>query len=192
MGFVPSIPSWFDVRKAAQVVAYFALRAGGTINILRVTKLVYLADRRSMETRDHPITGDNFVSMPFGPVASFTYSYMKGQAPTKVDAWSEFVGPERHHVLPLARPLNIDDLDELSKKDLSILSETWDDFSDIRDQFELADWTHKFCPEWRNPNGSSIPIDFATVFKHLGKDNPVDLAEEIQAERSLVSILRGQ
>jgi len=29
------------------------------------TKLIYLADRLSMERRDHPITGDNFISMPF-------------------------------------------------------------------------------------------------------------------------------
>lgn len=61
------------------MVAFFAIKAGGLINILRATKLVYLADRLSMEKRDHAITGDNYVSMPFGPVNTNTYDYMNGR-----------------------------------------------------------------------------------------------------------------
>lgn len=52
--FVPHIPDWFDTRRAAQVVAYFGRKAGGRINILRAAKLVYLADRLSMERREYP------------------------------------------------------------------------------------------------------------------------------------------
>lgn len=166
------------------------MRAGGEINILKVTKLVYLADRLSMEKREHPITGDNFVSMPFGPVNSFTYSYMKGAAPVRRAAWAEFVGEERWHRLPLARPIAEDDLDELSVSDMKILESVWDLFKDV-DRFDLAEFTHRFCPEWRDPNGSSVPIDFATIFRTLGKDEPIDLAEEIQAERALSSAIHG-
>jgi uncharacterized phage-associated protein len=190
-GFVASIPNWFPTRKAAQVVAYFANAAGGSINVLRATKLVYLADRRSMEQREHPITGDNLVSMPFGPVNTYTYSYMNGQAKDRIDQWAEFIAPRREYDIPLARKVSADDLDELSRADLKILKETWDEFKDT-DRFDLAEWTHKFCPEWRDPNGSSIPIDFATVFKRLKKDDPVELAEQIQAERSLVLQLAGK
>lgn len=187
--YIPYIPDWFETRKAAQVTAFFAMKAGGTINILRVTKLVYLADRLSMEKREHPITGDNFVSMPFGPVNTYTYSYMSGQARARTHEWSEFIGSERWHNLPLAKHLEIDDLDELSRADLKILDETWEAYKDIQDQFELADFTHQFCPEWRDPNGSSVPIDFATVYKRLNKDDPIELAEQIQAERALAASL---
>lgn len=190
-GFVARIPKWFPTRKAAQVVAYFASRAGGQINVLRATKLVYLADRRSMDEREHPITGDNLVSMPFGPVNTYTYSYMNGEADGRSDEWGEFVAPREGHLIPLAHDIANKDLDELSKADLRILQETWDEFKDI-DRFDLAEWTHKYCPEWRDPKGSSIPIDFATVFKKLKKEDPIDLAEQIQAERSLVLELAGK
>lgn len=189
-GFVASIPRWFPTRKAAQVVAFFANKAGGSINVLRATKLVYLADRLSMAEREHPITGDNLVSMPFGPVNTYTYSYMNGQAGDRNDQWAEFVAPRRDYDIPLARKISPEDLDELSKADLKILNATWEAFKDI-ERFELAEWTHKFCPEWRDPKGSSIPIDFATVFKRLKKDDPIELAEQIQAERSLVLELSG-
>lgn len=128
--------------------------------------------------------------MPFGPVNSYTYSYMKGAAQVRVQDWAEFIGAERYHHLPLARELAEEDLDELSRGDLRILNEVWDNYCDV-DRFELADFTHKFCPEWRDPNGSSIPIDFATVYKRLGKNDPVELAEQIQAERVLNTTLNG-
>lgn len=184
-GFVASIPRWFPTRKAAQVVAYFADKAGGSINVFRAPKLVYLADRLSMAQREHPITGDDLVSMPFGPVNTYTYSYMNGQANDRNDQWSEFIAPRREYDIPLAREISTEDLDELSRADLRILKETWDEFKDI-EKFVLAEWTHRFCPEWRDPKGSSIPINFATIFKKLNKDDPVELAEQIQAERSLV------
>lgn len=191
MAYVPHIPAWFSTRKAAQVTAFFAARAGGAINILRATKLIYLADRNSLAQRERPITGDNFVSMPFGPVNTYTYSYMNGDVTDRAEDWAEFIGARQRHSIPLSRAVTNDDLDELSRAELRILEETWAAFRDIDDQFELAEWTHRFCPEWRDPNGSALPLEFATVFRVLEKPEPIDLAEEIQAERSLVSSLKG-
>lgn len=182
--FVPKTPEWFDARRAAQVVAFFALKAGGKINILRATKLIYLADRMSMDKRDHAITGDNYVSMHWGPVNTNTYDYMNGRGSRLADEWFAFVGKRVGNDLPLAAGVTSESLDELSKSDRAILEETWTQFSDI-ERFELADWTHRFCPEWQNPGNSSIPIDFSTVYKKLGKEDPASLAEEIQAERKL-------
>lgn len=187
--FLPQIPDWFEPRRAAQVTAYFALKSGGKINILKATKLVYLSDRLSMARRDHPITGDNFVSMPFGPVNTFTYSYMDGAAHS--DSWAEFVAPRNGNILELSKRIDIGDLDELSRSDLKILEDTWEEFKEV-DRFELAEWTHRYCPEWRDPGGSSIPIDFSTVFKNLSKESPAELADDIQAERELFIHLAGK
>lgn len=185
-GYVPTIPEWFNTRKAAQVTAYLASKNGGQINILRATKLIYLADRLSMERREYPITGDQFVSMPFGPVNSFTYSYMTGAARIRKRDWEEFIDPRAGNDLVIARPVITDDLDELSHADTAILEETWDTFKDIVDQFKLVEWVHEYCPEWKDPSGSSVPLDLATIFKTLGKEDPVELAEQVQAERRLV------
>lgn len=182
--FIPKTPRWFQARRAAQVVAFFGLKAGGAINILRAAKLVYLADRLSMERRDHSITDDNFVSMAFGPVNTNTYDFMNGRGTDGEEQWAAFVGKRTDHNLPIPRGVTFESLDELSRGDVKILEETWEAFSDI-ERFDLAEWTHRFCPEWQDPKGSSIPIDFSTVFKKLGKPDPAGLAEEIQAERKL-------
>lgn len=182
--FTPRTPDWFAARKAAQVVAFFALKAGGAINILRATKLVYLADRLSMGEREHPITGDNLVSMTFGPVNTNTYDLMNGRASAGQDEWAEFVAKRAEYDLPVAPGVTLETLDELSRSDLQILEKTWERFSDI-EKYKLADWTHRFCPEWQNPGKSSIPIDFSTVYRKLGKPHAAELAEEIQAERKL-------
>ena len=191
MAYTAKIPEWFATRRAAQVTAYFADKAGGQINVLRATTLVYLSDRMSMAEREHPVTGDNFVAMPFGPVNTYTYSLMNGEVEQNLlHIWAEFVAPRAGYNIPLARPITSDDLDELSRSDLRILEATWERFKDI-EKYELADWTHEFCPEWRDPNSSSVPIDFATVYKHLEKSEPIELAEQIQAERALVASFAG-
>lgn len=48
----------FNVEKAAQITAYFALRAGGSIDELKVLKLVYIAERAYLDAYELPLTGD--------------------------------------------------------------------------------------------------------------------------------------
>lgn len=182
--FLPKTPEWFDTRRAAQVVAFFALKAGGKINILKATKLVYLADRLSMDRRDHPITNDSYVSMPFGPVNTNTYNYMNGKGSIRKDVWAKFMAARVEHDLLVTKGLSADDLDDLSRADRNILEDTWQEFKDI-DRFELAEWTHRYCPEWQNPGQSSLPIEFSTIFKKLNKADPAELVEQLQAERKL-------
>jgi uncharacterized phage-associated protein len=189
--FVPKIPTWFDTRKAAQVTAFFAIKSGGNINVLMATKLIYLADRLSMEKRDYPITGDTFVSMDFGPVNSYTYSYMKNEARDRQKDWDEFIGARQGHELSIAQKVALQDLDELSPVDVEILEATWEKHKDTSN-FKLAEWTHEFCPEWQDPNGSSVPIEYSTVFNALRKEKPVDLTEAILRERRLQSVLIAQ
>lgn len=182
--FVPQIPSWFQTRKVAQVAAFFALKNGGKINVLRLTKLIYLADRRHMRDFEFPITGDDFVSMPFGPVNSATYNYMNDKTRVRQNEWREFIGKREGKNVPLSRPTSIHDLDELSRAEINTLEETWKEFKDL-EQFALAEWTHVHCPEWHDPSGSSIPIGFSSVYKYLGKENSAELAEQIEMERGL-------
>jgi uncharacterized phage-associated protein len=192
MAYERKIPAWFSARKAAQVTAFFAKKAGGRINILRATKLIYLSDRLSMDERDHPITGDDFVSMRFGPVNTYTYSLMNGEGSNKQSEWFEFIAPRDEHWLSLSKRFESDaDLDELSRAELTILEKIWTQFEHFGDQFKLADFTHIYCPEWRDPNGSSIPIDFPTIYNKLNKENPIELAEDIAAERAFKASLAG-
>ncbi len=71
-------PIWYNARKAAQVAAFFALSEGGKINVLKLVKLIYLADRSAMEAFEAPILNDKFVSMDHGPVNSITLNLING------------------------------------------------------------------------------------------------------------------
>ena len=63
----------FNEKKAAQAAAYFLFRAATPLSVLKLTKLLYLAERRSFERFGEPMIGENPVSMPHGPVLSTTY-----------------------------------------------------------------------------------------------------------------------
>lgn len=173
---------WFNTRKAAQVVAFFAIREGGAINVLKATKLVYLADRLNMEKFDFPITGDNFVSMDHGPVNSVTLSCINGMEGDRPD-WESFLTDRSGHEVGVSnKALSEDDLDELSDAEIGTLDEIWSKFGHM-DRYVVRDWTHLNCPEWEDPEGSSNPIPFSRVFKFLGKAHPDFLENQVKIGR---------
>src|SRR4051794_10441774 len=115
--------SGYNVRKAAQVGAFFAQRAGGKINVLLLSKLVYLADREFMRRYDCPILFDHLVSMPHGPVNSLTLNYVNGFL--QDDNWDKFLSGRESYTVALSSPgIVIDDLDELSGAEIEVLEAT--------------------------------------------------------------------
>lgn len=175
---------WFNTRKAAQVVAFFAQKQGGAINVLKVTKLVYIADRMNMEKYDFPITGDNFVSMDHGPVNSISYDCVNGMQGQRPD-WEQFVTDRSGYTIGISNPeFTEDHLDEFSDAEFETLEAVWAKFGSMT-QYQVRDWTHENCPEWEDPNGSSSPIPFSRVYKFLGKQHPDVLEARIIAERNI-------
>jgi uncharacterized phage-associated protein len=180
----------YDLNKAAQVVAFFALKEGGAINVLKLSKLVYLAERECMRAYDEPMFYDKLVSMPDGPVASVTLNFMNGA--NIDDRWSAFVAPRTGYDIPLARDLTLSDLDHLSPADIDILEGLWARFG-AYDQYQIRDWTHRpeNIPEWSDPEGSSNPISHSTVFEKLGKDAPQELESDVAEFRRLSRVLNA-
>ena len=180
----------YDLEKAAQVVAFFAMKQGGSINVLKLAKLVYLAERQSLEEFDEPMLYDDLVSMPEGPVASVTLNFINGMISDPL--WSKMVGQRSGREVPLAHAdLAVSDLDHLSVADCRILDGLWERFG-AYDRFRLRDWTHvaENVPEWVDPQGSSNPIRHTTVFAHLGRSNPDELARRVDEVREISKVLR--
>src|SRR5690348_2087883 len=96
-------PVWYNARKAAQVAAFFAKAQGGKINVLKLVKLIYLADRLALETFEYPILEDKFVSMDHGPVNSITLNYVNGMSDDR-DEWAEFISDRTGHLIALSNP----------------------------------------------------------------------------------------
>ena len=150
----------FNEKKAAQAAAYLLFRAGKPLSVLKLTKLLYLAERRSFEKFGEPMIGDNPVSMPHGPVLSTTYDHMNGALRSIEGGWESWIADREGHLVDLRNRQAVklpDALLELSDADLEVLAETWDRFGAM-DQWALREWTHANCPEWRDPQGSSSPI----------------------------------
>jgi len=67
----------------------------------------------------------------------------------------------------------------LSGATKEILAELWGRFGHMTAN-ELRNYTHEDCPEWRDPDGSSAPISYKTVF--IANGIPADEAAEIEQE----------
>lgn len=178
----------YNEAKAAQVAAYFAIREGGRINVLKLAKLMYLTERRSMEIFDEPMFFDKLVSMDHGPVTSISLNHINNLLPS--DVWPRYIEGRAGYDVVAAGGVTLDRLDHLSRADLRLLEGLWAEFGSY-DQFRLRDWTHQHCLEWENPHGSSYDIPPDRVFKFLHKAEPDMLAEEVRERRALDRALAG-
>ncbi len=178
----------FTCTTAAQVCAFFALKAGGRINILKLMKLLYLSERESMRRFDLPIIYDRFVSMNNGPVLSATLDLLNGSSSDAdcAEQWARWIGGRDQHDIKVQRGIREDMFDHLSRADLEVLNAVWEQFG-MHDKWELVSHTHKNCPEWKHPGGSSLPIRYEDVLLALGKSESVsrEIAGEIRGQREL-------
>jgi uncharacterized phage-associated protein len=162
----------FDERKAAHAAACLLHKAGGKLPLLKLMKLLYLAERLSLKRYGDTITGDAFVSMNQGPVLSMTYEHMNGALPSKQGGWETWISDRENHAVALRDRTMIrspeEDLLALSDTDLECLTEVWEEFGHM-DRWALVEYTHSnACPEWEDPKGSSRPIPPARVLKAVG------------------------
>jgi uncharacterized phage-associated protein len=159
----------FNEKKAAQVAAFFLIQANAGLTILKLMKLMYLAERRSFESYGEGLVGDRLVSMPHGPVLSITHNYMNGELPSAVGGWDTWIADRAGHELSLNESKStalVDDLLELSDADVMVLNDTWQQFGNMTG-WQLRDYTHAHCPEWKDPDGSMIPMKPEDLFSAL-------------------------
>jgi uncharacterized phage-associated protein len=172
----------YNARKAAQVVAYFAVKSPQKrIDVLKVIKLVYLADRESIRTSGFPILDEARVSMPHGPVNSMTYSHIQGEFDLTECGWSEFLRDRANHQVSFRHGAQ-EDWDELSEFEIACLDAVWDKFGQM-DKWTLVNWTHdpRNVPEWEYPNGSSQLLPIERIMLAVGLENHVSHAEEVRS-----------
>ena len=172
----------FTGKKVAQMAAVFTDRQGGTIYILKLIKLLYLADRQSIDQYGSPISYDRMVSMPEGPVLSRTLDLINGSVSGQdAEQWDAWLTDRENHQISLNKDIHRNLLDELSDADIGILETVWAEFGHMS-RYEIRDYTHDNLDEWEDPNGSSLPIGNMAVLKALGKDD-VEAAETVRRLR---------
>jgi len=176
----------FSEQRVAQMAAYLLGREKGRMNYLKLIKLLYLADRESIKRHGHPISDDRYVSMDHGPVLSKTFNLIKGAVKFAERGWNYWIADRADYDVALKRKATREALDELSDANLDVLSDIYAKFGKM-DEWKLVDYTHRYCPEWTDPKGSSIPIEYEDIFKAFGR-TPVEarkLGARLEQQRKI-------
>ncbi len=177
----------YSEKRAAQTAAFFISRAGGTIELLKLMKLMYLAERESLTRYGEPITGDVLVSMKHGPVLSITLDHINGFIDSEEGGWESWISARAGHQLGL-QPAHdpADKLTQLSDADMEILDFIWDKFGQYS-KYKLRDITHEICSEWEDPGDTSQLIPYSRVLNCVGHKPEVvrELEQRIRDEEEL-------
>ena len=165
-------------EKIAHIAAYLIRKLGGKVERLKLAKLMYLADRQSLDDRGCSMSGDQFESIDWGPVLSNAYGFMWGRgelsAQSLWDSLIENCERDPYHTLRNEGA----DLDMLSQYDEEVLDGIVEKYG-AKLGTELA----YDCPEWETPRGVSKPkkIKLRKILKNLGYDGKTALYYERQA-----------
>lgn len=166
----------FNQQKAAEAAAHLLEMAGGSMEYIRLIKLMYLADRQTLIDIGTPITGDNMVSMPHGPVLSRVYDRI-AQRP-EGPPWSDYVSaPNKWGVSLVEQPPSEG---ALSNFEISVLRGIHEEWKGVA-TWDMVAALHEL-PEFTDPNGSALPIDPVVILRHAGKSDQEVAARIAEAE----------
>ncbi|HPC60910.1 MAG TPA: Panacea domain-containing protein [Verrucomicrobiota bacterium] len=155
----------FNERKATQAAARLLKLRQGRMSYMKLIKLLYLADRAALLRWGRPITTDSYVSMDRGPVLSRVLDLATEEdLPGHESVWSKHITEPEHYAVRLRSDPGED---ELSAAEIQLLDEVFHQYG-AKSRWELVELTHKL-PEWKDPQGSAIPIQYRDILKAGGK-----------------------
>jgi uncharacterized phage-associated protein len=130
---------------------------------LKLMKLLYLVEREALLRWRRPIFFDCCVSMDKGPVLSRVLNTLHGECETE-ELWQKTISPPTNYEVRL---LEDPGTDSLSDAEEQLIKETFERFGKMS-RWEICDYTHDL-PEWQDPHGSSIPIEYRDILREAGK-----------------------
>jgi uncharacterized phage-associated protein len=175
-----SHPFYFDVPKTIQAIGVLLRNSPGRrMNYLRLLKLLYIADRESLRETGRPITGDQAVAMPRGPVLSGVYNLVRGHH-MQIPLWNTYFRCEKWD-LEFRAETEIGDLSKYEIEKLESITRQYDD----RDEWEMVEETHKF-PEWKknDPGDSSRPIPLEDILDAVGRAHDIEAIINDEKDRA--------
>jgi uncharacterized phage-associated protein len=166
----------FNQHKVLQEVIYLLRLNGGRLNLLKLIKELYMADRESIKERESSISGDVYFSMKHGPVLSQTLNLLNDS-----EEWSDYfehIATKDYDDLILTDKASRTELDRLSEKDKEYLEKVAEKYRQT-DKWKLVDITHKL-PEWKKIDKGRDKIKFGSILKAVGfsDDEILDIRRE--------------
>jgi uncharacterized phage-associated protein len=155
----------FREDKATQAAALLLKWAGGTMNYMKLIKLLYLADRTTLLRWGRPITFARAVSMKHGPVLSEVLDLInEGSPPGSPSLWNQAVSIPANYEVRLTAECPPDDLSDAEE---AVLSQIFDEFGGM-DPWALVDRLHRTLPEW-TPTSGAVPIQYRDILLREGR-----------------------
>lgn len=179
----------FRSRKAAQLAALFANFAGGTIEKLKLVKLIYLAERDFLGEYHFPMLFDEFYSLYNGPVCSATLNGIDGVIHGEI--WDHYITRHGKDRIVAVKKFAPTAYDELSAAERSMATKIWTEFGH-KTAGQLVEYTHKKCPEWVGvKEGRRLPIRYSDILAAFGESNADAIDHQIDQMRRAESALAG-
>ena len=177
----------YDERKAADAAMYLLVRARAPMHVVKLNRLLYLAERESFSRFAEPLTGDHLLIFETSPVLFATYQRLAGE----VSDWEDRIANLANHEVDVRRPILSESPEDyfghstrLSDADISVLDTIWDDFG-AKDHFALTDYIPRRCPEWTDKNGNPTEVSHERLFRAL--NYPDDAIAELLARLEEIS-----
>ncbi len=159
--------------KTTQAAARLLLKGGGTMNYMKLMKLLYLADRESLLSLGRPITFDEYYSLKYGPILSATLELITLPNYSGVHSdWNATIERQGQYNVQLRQMGEIPN-DQLSDAEEGILDQINEKWGHLN-EWDLVEITHN-VPEYRDPEGSRLPITIGHIMRASGLS-----AQEVQ------------
>ncbi len=167
----------FDYQKATQAINYFARKYPEMqINKMKVIKLIWLADRYHLRKYGRSISGDEYIAMKFGPVASTVKDIAENSdflASEEITYSKQYIEKVDNNTI---ESVALPDMDVFSETDIEALNFAFKNFGEY-DQFELANLSH-YYPEWMKlskelENKGREKMSYTDFF-----EDPINLADD--------------
>ncbi len=124
----------FNSDKASQAILWLIQRNNGSMEKLKLVKLLFLADREHLAKYGRPIIGGTYYAMDYGPVSSELLSCLNeaesGTLPFRIENQFKLVANKTC------------DEEWLSQSDLDVLDGIYKRYGHI-DRFRLSEITHE-------------------------------------------------
>lgn len=165
----------FDIDRAIQATGHLLKRKETrTHSYGCILKMLYLADRKSLEEIGSPIIGDKMCAMNHGPLLSTVYDLIKGDARESRQAiWERYIELNgRYEIRLIIDPGD----DKLSDYAIEILDRVFDKYGHST-FWQLSDQTHQL-PEWKEAyegcQSTSVAISLRILLKAVGQEDRFD------------------
>jgi uncharacterized phage-associated protein len=155
----------FNLDKTVQTIAYILQRVGTTDKV-KLTKLLYLADRSHFIRHGYPITGDDQYAMKKGPVPSLTLDALDGDYPGTAERLFPFIHIDDYRVsLNPGKSPGTNLLSDAERQTLDEIIATHGG----KDKWELVNETH-LLPEYVQTyvEGTSTRIPYERIASVCG------------------------